>query len=84
MALQYPYFAEHPEVIDDGYYSLFKPKVFSYSYGNVAFAYVTNGNYLEVPVTKVFEKVKGSDRIYIPLGFRLDGKQLNGSIIPPA
>ena len=84
MALQYPYFAEHPEVIDDGYYSGFKPKVFSYSYGNVAFVYVTNGNYLEVPVTKVFEKVKGSDRIYIPLGFRLDGKQLNGSIIPPA
>lgn len=84
MALQYPYFAEHPEVIDDGYYSDFKPKVFSYSYGNVAFVYVTNGNYLEVPVTKVFEKVKGSDRIYIPLGFRLDGKQLNGSIIPPA
>ena len=84
MALQYPYFAEHPEVIDDGYYSGFKPKVFSYSYGNVAFVYVTNGNYLEVPVTKVFEKVKGSDSIYIPLGFRLDGKQLNGSIIPPA
>ena len=84
MALQYPYFAEHPEVIDDGYYSSFKPKVFSYSYGNVAFVYVTNGNYLEIPVTKVFEKVKGSDKIYIPLGFRLDGKQLNGSIIPPA
>lgn len=84
MALQYPYFAEHPEVIDDGYYSRFKPKVFSYSYGNVAFVYVTNGNYLEIPVTKVFEKVKGSDKIYIPLGFRLDGKQLNGSIIPPA
>ena len=83
MALQYPYFAEHPEVFDGGYYKGFKPKAFSYSCDSKVAIYVTNGYYWEIPITEVFTK-KGDIQVYIPLGFRLDGKQLNGSIIPPA
>ena len=82
MALQYPYFAEHPEVFDGGYYKGFKPKAFSYSCDSKVAIYVTNGYYWEIPITEVFTK-KGDIQVYIPLGFRLDGKQLNGSIIPP-
>lgn len=83
MALQYPYFAEHPEVFDGGYYKGFKPKAFSYSCDSKVAIYVTNGYYWEIPITEVFTK-KGDIQVYIPLGFRLDGKQSNGSIIPPA
>ena len=83
MALQYPYFAEHPEVFDGGYYKGFKPKAFSYSCDSKVAIYVTNGYYWEIPITEVFTK-KGDIQVYIPLGFRLDEKQLNGSIIPPA
>ena len=82
MALQYPYFAEHPEAFDSGYYPGFKPKAFSYSCDSKVAIYVTNGYYWEIPITEVFTK-KGDIQVYIPLGFRLEGKQLNGSIIPP-
>ncbi len=84
MALQYPYFAEHPEAFDDGYHEGAKPKIFSLSYDEKVAVHIINGYFIGMPATKVFENVKGSDQIYIPLGFRLDGKQLNGSIIPPA
>ena len=83
MALQYPYFAKHPEAFDSGFYKGFKPKAFSYSCDSKVAIYVTNGYYWEIPITEVFTK-KGDIQVYIPLGFRLDGKQLNGSIIPPA
>ena len=84
MALQYPYFAEHPEAFDDGYHKGAKPKIFSLSYDEKVAVHIINGYFIGMPATKVFENVKGSDQIYIPLGFRLDGKQSNGSIIPPA
>lgn len=84
MALQYPYFAEHPEAFDDGYHKGAKPKIFSLSYDEKVTVHIINGYFIGMPATKVFENVKGSDQIYIPLGFRLDGKQSNGSIIPPA
>lgn len=84
MALQYPYFAEHPEAFDDGYHEGAKPKIFSLSYDEKVAVHIINGYFIGMPATKVFENVKGSDQIYIPLGFRLDGKQSNGSIIPPA
>ena len=84
MALQYPYFAEHPEAFDDGYHKGAKPKIFSLSYDEKVAVHIINGYFIGMPATKVFENVKGSDQIYIPLGFRLDGKQYNGSIIPPA
>ena len=84
MALQYPYFAEHPEAFDDGYHEGAKPKIFSLSYDEKVAVHIINGYFIGIPATKVFENVKGSDQIYIPLGFRLDGKQSNGSIIPPA
>ena len=83
MALQYPYFAEHPEAFDDGYHKGAKPKIFSLSYDEKVAVHIINGYFIGMPATKVFENVKGSDQIYIPLGFRLDGKQSNGSIIPP-
>ena len=84
MALQYPYFAEHPEAFDDGFHKGAKPKIFSLSYDEKVAVHIINGYFIGMPATKVFENVKGSDQIYIPLGFRLDGKQSNGSIIPPA
>ena len=84
MALQYPYFAEHPEAFDDGYHEGAKPKIFSLSYDEKVAVHIINGYFIGMPATKVFENVKGSGQIYIPLGFRLDGKQSNGSIIPPA
>ena len=84
MALQYPYFAEHPEAFDDGYHKGAKPKIFSLSYDEKVAVHIINGYFIGMPATKVFENVKGSDQIYIPLGFRLDGKQSNRSIIPPA
>lgn len=84
MALQYPYFAEHPEAFDDGYHKGAKPKIFSLSYDEKVAVHIINGYFIGMPATKVFENVKGSDQIYIPLGFRLDGKQSNGMIIPPA
>ena len=84
MALQYPYFAEHPEVFDTGCSSDSKFKLFSCSYKEKVAVHIINGYFIGMPATKVFENVKGSGQIYIPLGFRLDGKQSNGSIIPPA
>ena len=84
MALQYPYFAEHPEVFDTGCSRDSKFKLFSCSYEEKVAVHIINGYFIGMPATKVFENVKGSGQIYIPLGFRLDGKQSNGSIIPPA
>ena len=84
MALQYPYFAEHPEVFDTGCSRDSKFKLFSCSYEEKVAVHIINGYFIGMPATKVFENVKVSGQIYIPLGFRLDGKQSNGSIIPPA
>ena len=73
MALQYPYFAEHPEAFDSGFYKGFKPKLLSYSRDNGVAVYFTNGNYLFMPAALVFKKAS-EDIIYIPLGFRLGEK----------
>ena len=73
MALQYPYFAEHPEAVDDGLHRGFKPKLLSYSRDNGVAVYFTNGNYLLMPAALVFKKAS-EDISYIPLGFRLGEK----------
>ena len=83
MALQYPYFAEHPEAFDEGIYREVKFKLLSFSKGKFVTQYITNGNIFFL-TSDLALNADGISQTYIPLGFRLDGKQSNGMIIPPA
>ena len=74
IALQYPYFAEHPEVFDNGFNQRFRPKLFSLSRGNSVAIYIANGNFIAMPMTLAFEKT-AAEHVYIPLGFRLEGRE---------